>query len=125
MPKFKRRSVKPTANSRNVYRVRTGWYLQLQWAGHVYRELFSDSKYGGRAGALIKATANRDWLNKYREEFEIAVAAMARASDAQDVKAYEHAVFVLTTTIGKKLGRRDRAIYDEYFATERGYVPAK
>lgn len=116
-----------TTNTRNIYRVRTGWYLQLQWAGRVYRELFSASRYGGWDGALAKAIVNRDWLNKYRKEFVTAVRLMVQASDAQNEPAYEHAVFMLTATIGKQLGpgRNDRAIYDEYFSTERGYVAAQ
>lgn len=112
-------------NPRNIYRVRTGWYLQLQWAGRVYRELFSDSMYGGRDGARTKAITNRDWMNKYRAEFEIAVRKMVAASAAQDERAYEKSVEMLTAVIGRKLGRGDRAVYDEYFSAERGYVPAQ
>lgn len=121
-----KRKRKKAGNPTNIYRVRTGWYLQLQWApGRVYRELFSNSKYGGRDGALAKAIVNRDWMNKYRAEFVVATRWMAAASEAQDERAYEKAVEMLAAAIGHKLGRGDRAVYDEYFSTERGYVAAK
>lgn len=115
-----------TTNTTNIYRVRTGWYLQLQWVGRVYRELFSDSRYEGRDGALAAAIQARDWYNKFRPECEAGVRACLAAIEAQDEQAHTKACRAWATAIGKRLGPDpvDRELYDQYYAQEPGYVPA-
>ena len=112
-------------NITNIYRVRTGWYLQLQWAGRVYRELFSDSRYGGQSGALDKAIVCRNWLDKFRVEFEQTVVRFSVANQSDDMEAYEAAARWLTAEIREQCRTsRDRALFNEYFSLEPSYVPA-
>ncbi len=109
-------------NPTNIYRVRAGWYLQLQWAGRVYRELFSDSRYGGRDGSLAKATTNRDWLNKFRDEHETAVKILTAASESGNMLLYELTMTALTGKVRAACATRaDRALFDEYFSLEPSY----
>jgi hypothetical protein len=112
-------------NIRNIYRVRTGWYLQLQWSGRVFRELFSDSTYGGQSGSLDKAIRVRDWHNKFRADFETCVAALVAANKRDDHRAYQRALAVLSKAVRAGCSTRiDRDLYNEYFSLEPGYVKA-
>lgn len=116
---------KDITNPRNIYRVRTGWYLQIQWVDRIYRELFSDSTYGGREPALAKAITNRDWLNKFRTEHEECVRALevAESALAGSKAGCDRAMAKLTKAVGAKcVTKADRELFHEYFSLEPAYA---
>ena len=61
------------SNQRNIYEIPSGYYLNFQAAGKVYRECFSNSVYGGKPKALSAAVALRDLLELCKDLIAAAV----------------------------------------------------
>lgn len=56
-----------STNTRNIYRFKTGVYVNKQFMRHQYRAYFSFGKYGGSFEKVIAAAIiERDWLDRYR-----------------------------------------------------------
>lgn len=60
----------PARNTRNIYQIPGGWYLNWQAMGQVYREAFMSTSYGDSHKAFAAAKKLRDLLESRRPEIE-------------------------------------------------------
>lgn len=56
-----------SGNHRNIYEMRTCYYLNWECLGWVYRKAFSFRKFGGKDRALNAAVRFRDWMETHRQ----------------------------------------------------------
>lgn len=65
-------------NHPNIYGIRSGWYLNMEFAGETHREAFTTARFGSREAALQAAIDTRDTLQLFRAEIERAVTQINR-----------------------------------------------
>lgn len=71
-----RNRLRKSGNRKGVYKISSGYYLNWQAYGIVYREAFSIKKYGSERKALAEASRIYDGVEKRRAEIEAEIRAI-------------------------------------------------